>query len=222
VSDQPERPYVPRPTPPGSRQVVIKSEFALPRPFVPGVGDSLPSIANFLDTSDSYIQRVASQTREIEDSYTPYLPDELPPIEHFIDPLPTAGAFAAEGEFAHGDNSWPTDDAVSNGAGSDQAGDAGWLEDEWQRYDWRAAAALGDESDSEASNEWATTDWEVAAPIARERKQSVAEAIANALDQIARRIREGELLVPSRGPAGDAASIAASLASLFGTKSSAT
>jgi hypothetical protein len=222
VSDQPERPYVPRPTPQGSRQVVIKSEFALARPFVPGIGEPLPSIANFLDTADGYVETGTSQTFEAEDSYSPDLPYELPPIEHFIDPLPAAGAFAAERELAHVDNFLLTDDSASNGGAQNEAGDAGWLEDELQQYDWRAAAALGDESESEASNEWATTDWEVAAPTARERKQSVAEAIANALDQIARRIREGELSVPSRGAGADPAAIAASLASLFGSGSSPT
>jgi hypothetical protein len=93
-----------------------------------------------------------------------------------------------------------------------------WIQEEWQQFDWRAAAALGDGVETEASNEWATTDWEVNPPAVREKKQSAAEAIASALDQIAQRIREGELSLPSPSILTDPSAIAASLAALLGAK----
>ena len=97
------------------------------------------------------------------------------------------------------------------------ATESGWLVDDWQQYDWRGAATLGDGVESQASNEWATTDWEVGTPGARS-KPSAAQAIANALDQIALRIREAELTVPPPGALTDPGAIAATLAALLGVR----
>lgn len=218
MSEKPERPYFPRPTPQTPTHVVIKSEFALSRPFVPGTAETIPSITNFLDTAERYVEPVAAETLPEYESYEPGVPDELPPVEHFIDPLPEVGAFAPDAEGALVDYSRASDDELSLAGWSGDGTDTDWLEDEWQQYDWRAAAALGDGLETEASNEWATTDWEVSPPVARGKKQSAAEAIANALDQIAQRIREGQLSVPSPGTLADPAAIAASLVSLLGGK----
>jgi len=54
-------------------------------------------------------------------------------------------------------------------------------------------------------------------PKAGDLRKTAAHAIATALDEIARRIREGDLSVPA-GPMTDPAAIAATLASLLGVK----
>jgi hypothetical protein len=197
VPEIPQRPFVPHRTPGESREVVANSEFFLTRPFVPG-GTALPSITEFAD---------AGREEEVA--------DELPPVEHFMDPLPEVVSFAPDSESASIDihaREYAADEVHS------RPEEGGWIEDDWQRYDWRAAAALGEGPETEASTEWAKTDWEVSAPVSRERRPSAAEALASALDQIAQRIREGELTVPSPEMLSNPAAIAASLAALLGVK----
>jgi hypothetical protein len=92
-----------------------------------------------------------------------------------------------------------------------------WGETDWQHYDWRAAAALGETANDEASSAWATTDWDAGAPRARELRKAAAHAIAKALDEIAQRIRAGEVVAPGNG-ALDPTNIAATLAALLGAK----
>ena len=162
-----------------------------------GSREHLPPIEAFLDNDES---------------------DELPPVEHFLDPLPAAGRFAPDAEGALSDESAVAVDYTQATATARPATETGWVVDDWQQYDWRAAAALGDGVEAEASNEWATTDWAVSAPAARDNRPSAAHAIANALDQIAQRIREGELTVPPPGALTDPAAIAATLAMLLGVR----
>jgi hypothetical protein len=142
---------------------------------------------------------------------------ELPPVEHFLDPLPAAGSFAPDAEGALMEESAVAVDFTSATPTGRPERETGWLVDDWQQYDWRAAARLGDGVDSQASNEWATTDWGVGTPAARN-KLSAAQSLANALDQIARRIREGDLSVPAPGALTDPAAIAATLAALLGVR----
>jgi hypothetical protein len=49
-------------------------------------------------------------------------------------------------------------------------------------------------------------------------RPTAAQAIASALDEIARRIRDGELVVPPSAAVPDPTSIAATLASLLGIR----
>jgi hypothetical protein len=241
VPQRPQRPFVPHRMPKIARPTISASEFRLYRPFFPGFQrdrvESIPSISaataveaqiaspvpirsieEFLDTSSA---RVASYPQERSDS--PYAldvddkPDELPPVEHFLDPLPVVEHFAPDADGALSD-AWPAASGEVTAAGS-QAVDlpeSGWLETDWQDFDWRAAAALGEGPDADASKAWATTDWEATAPPARDSRQTAAQAIATALDQIAQRIREGELAVP--GSAADPSKIAATLAALLGVR----
>jgi len=162
-----------------------------------GSREQLPPIEAFLDNEES---------------------DELPPIEHFLDPLPAVGSFAPDADGALIDEAAVAGDYISAVATAHPVTGTGWGVDDWQQYDWRAAAALGDGVEAEASNEWATTDWGVGAPAARDNRPSAAHAIANALDQIAQRIREGELTVPPPGGLTDPAAIAAALAALLGVR----
>lgn len=242
MTQQPQRPFVPHRTPKSARPTVTTSEFRLYRPFVPGAerdviestgpmraagllerqGDvSVPirSIEDFLDTSvptpTAYDEESKEFSYEIE---SPDESDELPPVEHFLDPLPIVENFAPDAEGALAD-AWPEsgDVAAAKPSGSDPS-ESGWIETDWQHYDWRAAAALGESAEREASNEWATTDWDGTVPRARDLRPTAAHAIATALDAIAQRIREGELAVPGSAASSDPAKIAAQLAAILGVK----
>ena len=225
MQSRPPRPFVPHRTPKASRPVTIRSEFRLSRPFVPGSWreeieasrvsasvevtapqrsdrDQLPPIEVFLD----------DQTLPVDEESR-----ELPPVEHFLDPLPAAGSFAPDVEGALIEESAVGVDYDSTAATARPSMGSGWVVDDWQQYDWRSAATLGDGVESQASNEWATTNWEAGTQSART-TLSAAQALANALDQIAQRIREGELSVPPPGALTDPAAIAATLAALLGVK----
>jgi hypothetical protein len=238
VPQHPERPFVPHRTPARPRPAVdAPSEFRLAKPFVPGASRGvaqsfqaevrsplptaemivpLPGIDQFLAPEPpSPIHAAATP----DDDYLAEAYDdsnELPPVEHFLDPLP------AVTEFSHGElSSYPTADDPFTGhipPAPEASGAASeWLETDWQNFDWRGAAALGETAATEASSDWSNTDWEASAPRPRTGK-TAAHAIAKALDEIAQRIRDGELAVP--GPAGttDPATIAATLATLLGIR----
>ena len=214
---QPHRPFVPHPTPTKPRPAIGSADFAVTRPFIPGA-DRQPADSFRVDSfrSESFSAQISNEGVE-ETRIRPielYLEastegDELPPVEHFIDPLPPVEDFAAEGV---------ADAAVTMGADSPATDPAeGWEETDWQQYDWRSVAALGDTSETanEASNAWAATDWDAEMP---RRKPTAEQDIASALDQIAQRIRDGELPFPLPGAVSDPAAIAATLAALLGIR----
>ena len=186
------------------------------RPFIPGADrQSADSFRADSFRAGSFTAQISNEG--VEETRIPpierYLEaateeDELPPVEHFIDPLPPVEDFAAEGMA----------DVAATMTDSPPADPAdGWEETDWQQYDWRSVAALGDTSETanEASNAWATTDWDAEMP---RRKPSPEQDIASALDQIAQRIREGELPIPLPGAVSDPATIAATLAALLGMR----
>jgi hypothetical protein len=239
VQHKPQRPFVPHRTPKSSIGIAADSEFRLSRPFVPGDEKALPAVGMFAaepTPNESVREPVLrgieefvhtySETREQEpidapEAYgAPVDEDEyeLPPIEHFTDPLPGVESFAPGNEDAMVEGSDAMDYA-SVGTSPPVPGSAGWVEEDWQNFDWRAAAALGDAPDAQATNDWATTDWDAASALPRERPPSAAQAIANALDNIARRIRDGDLSPAEAGELGDPAAIAAKLAALLGVRS---
>jgi hypothetical protein len=219
VQHKPQRPFVPHRTPKSSTGIATSSEFRLSRPFVPDVGQAKTLVG---------ISSAAAETTPIESGREPALRGieefvqedeyELPPIEHFTDPLPAVESFAPgnEGTMIEGPDAM---DYTSVGTSPPVPGSAGWVEEDWQNFDWRAAAALGDAPDAEATNDWASTDWDAASPLPRERRPSAAQAIAHALDNIARRIRDGDIAPAEAGELGDPAAIAAKLAALLGVRS---
>jgi hypothetical protein len=160
------------------------------------------SIADFLAPETSF-----ETTSPVDHSH------ELPPIEHFTEAAEEQGIYAGEG-------SAESADPFAAGEPEAEVDSFGWEETDWQRYDWRSAAALGEATDPEASSAWAQTDWGIAgAPQPKDPRESAARAIADALDGIARRIREGDLALPSAaGAVPDPATIAATLAALLGVK----
>ncbi len=242
MQQQPQRPFVPHLTPKSSPQAVARSEFRLSKPFVPGSprreivaatasapvevvahqhqhqrGVELPSIEAFLDTSSRPAEPLVV---ELGDEYSSDSTEDttFPPVEHFLDPLPAIGDFAPGAAGALMEDFESTEDYDATAPANGAATETGWVEDDWQQYDWRAAARLGDGVEAEASNDWAATDWDVGPPPRRADKPSAAQAIANALDQIAQRIREGDLSVPPPGALTDPAAIAATLAALLGVR----
>jgi hypothetical protein len=233
VPEKPQRPFVPHRTPKGSRPVAGPSEFRLGRPFVPGAFRDVPAaaetplvqsvqpVARVADTPSTdrrqlppievFLDNRASENEEMH---------ELPPVEHFLDPMPSVGGFAPAAEGALMNDSALEVDYTSPPPNARPATESGWGVDDWQQYDWRAAATLGEGVDSQASNEWATTNWDVGTRTPRtQKKLSAAQAIASALDQIAQQIREGDLTIPSSGGSPtDPGAIAATLAALLGVK----
>ena len=231
---QPERPFIPRRTPTRAQPAVGASDFTVSRPFVPGADraqiesfrlepsseiaaaptGSIPSIDTFLEYAASSHATAGAETNEetIPEDFAGE-EDELPPVEHFVDPLPPVGDFAADApvgdadEFTYSDNTAEADAATTD-----------WVETDWQKYDWRAVAALGDSGESEASSAWADTDWDVGLPREKETKPTAANAIATALDQIAQKIRDGELALPGPGTVTDPRTIATTLAALLGIR----
>jgi hypothetical protein len=182
--------------------------------------EHLPPIEAFLDISRQ--QAGSHFVESVEEEYSAGLTEEseaLPPIEHFLDPLPPVGSFAPDSSGALMEEPETSTGNGSAGTAAATATETGWVQEDWQQYDWRAASALGDGVESsEASNEWAATDWDANAPRLRDQKPSAAQALATALDQIARRIREGDLTVPPPGALTDPAAIAATLAALLGVR----
>ena len=231
MSQKPQRPFVPHRTPKAARPVTTHSEFRLGRPFVPGTArepeDSVPvaQVAAVEPVAESAEPR--RPDRERLPPIDVFLDDdafagdeessELPPVEHFMDPLPGAGGFAPDADGALLGESGTAVDIAPAVADRGET-EAGWGVDDWQQYDWRAAATLGEGVETQASNEWATTNWDTGTPGAR-KKLSAEQAIANALDQIAQQIREGDLTIPSpSGAITDPRTIAATLAALLGVK----
>ncbi len=229
MPQKPQRPFVPHRTPTHGRPAITASEFRLYTPFVPGaVREAVEVTAPIGATTRTEAQSDASLLRPIEDflDTSPVappayqrgiedLPDvgdfeeepyELPPVEHFIDSLPDVDQFASAAEPA------PV------GVQTPDAAESGWLETDWQHYDWRAAASLTASANDEATSAWATTDWDGVVSRAREGRQTAAHAIAKALNEIAERIKAGELAVPGSGATPDPTTIAATLAALLGVK----
>ena len=221
-----------RPFVPGSeRESVVPETRPQPRSVMPGIEDfavstsesraesthSLPGIRDFLDRSPPSVTPAMSEWDD--QSYGPVNDedaDEPPPVEHFMDPLPGVGEYARDSANAFDEALALTDEGpVLNAPAPDVSG---WVETDWQQFDWRAAAALGEGAESEASNDWAATNWDAGTRRAKDVEPSTAQSIASALDQIARQIREGQLGVPAPGTVADPATLAATLAALLGIK----
>jgi hypothetical protein len=230
VAQSPHRPFVPHHTPTTAQPAVSASEFRLSRPFVRGEeraaatafraeltsiapresSASLNPIEDFLDLSLETATPVARESNGDDFSADfEEASDELPPVEHFLDPLPPIDEFAPGSPIAlEGNASGPSSSTLASE----------WAEMDWQQYNWGAVAALGESGDAAASNDWAATDWDANRPRARDARPTAADAIASALDQIAQRIRDGDLSVPMPGAETDPATIAAQLAALLGIR----
>lgn len=182
---------------------------ALPvRPYVARAGAvDIPPMSGRFVLLPPYLNGRApvSHAAEVIPSIDEYL-DRSPPIEQFA---PDAAARPDGGD-------WPSWEAEPASAPA-SSGSAEWGRDDWQGYDWSSASKLGNVPADDASAAWASTDWGEPGG-SRESRQSAAEALALALDQIARRIRAGELRVPAPDARQDDAAIAGTLAALLGIR----
>jgi len=238
VASSPHRPFVPHRTPKNARSATGSSEFRLARPYVPGAerqevasaqsegsGESRPQSAGSLESIEDYLHApartpnpVARELRDPDfDSDFDEASAELPPVEHFLDPLPRVEDFEREGADPF-DRAHALGDAdIGARVIEPNSLAAEWANTDWQQYDWRSLASLGEGAEAAASTEWASTDWDANRPRAKDVHPTAAQAIASALDQIAKRIRDGEL-APMPGMPTDPATIAATLAAILGIR----
>ena len=233
MSQEPQRPYVPHRTPTRAQPAISTSDFMVSKPFVPNadVGrDALmtPSVESVLQATESPVPSIESflvaprmasvPTAEAVEQEIGEELEELPPLEHFLDPLPPISDFSSQPAESYARDSVDFPDTAVEREASATA-ESEWVATDWQRYDWKSAGALGetDRAQAEASNAWATTDWEASAPRHPERTTNPADAIATALDEIAERLRNGDLGLPGAA-VSDPATIAATLAALLGVR----
>src|SRR4051812_18644544 len=149
-----ERPFIPSSTRMPLRATASATEFHLARPFVHGATTaapatkgavssvSLPSIDDFLETTPSAVESYTSPvdaldfTGETQNSY------DLPPVEHFVDPLPLVDALARDGSdmvVAEARETNVGDEAIGEyqASGSEMFGleETGWVDTGWQQFD---------------------------------------------------------------------------------------
>jgi hypothetical protein len=153
--------------------------------------------------------RRATPQMAAEVSGEPPADASLPPIDEFVDELPMIDEFLmdARAESRIGETE-PI--ARATGVWSDE----GWADADWQSYDWSRLASLGapEPEAAEAHASWSSTDWGESSSRATYLRE---DEVAAALDELARRIRSGELsLHQFRGSPPEAA-IAAAFASLL-------
>ncbi|MFL5482374.1 MAG: hypothetical protein ACJ8AK_09305 [Gemmatimonadaceae bacterium] len=233
MAQTPQRPYVPHRTPTRGQPAISVADFALAKPFIPGAEQLQSSILDMHAAPETTLAEApiasiatflaAPQLTAIIPPREGVLADdeaeelqELPPLEHFLDPLPPISEFSIAAD-TYAAEDFP--DEMADVQPHDRA-DSDWVATDWQRYDWQSVAALGDaeRSQAEAASDWAMTDWDVPSPRKTDRTKTPADAIAVALDQIAERLRNGDLGLPGGGSVADPATIAATLAALLGVR----
>ena len=238
MASSPLRPFVPHRTPKSGRPATSSSEFRLARPYVPGAerqevepvrsqmtGDSQAQSAGSLESIDDYLHApartpvpVARESRDTDfESDFDEASAELPPVEHFLDPLPRVEDFEREGANPFDDTNAVGDVDIAARVIEPNSLAAEWANTDWQQYDWRSLASLREGAEAAASTEWASTDWDANRPRAKDVYPTAAQAIASALDQIAQRIRDGELTAMPGMPT-DPATMAATLAAILGIR----
>jgi hypothetical protein len=139
-------------------------------------------------------------------------PPAMPSIDEFVDDLPLIDEFLMEAEVAPALPYAPSRAiAPSTALETDEEG---WAAADWQSYDWSRIASLGAPAPEavEAHAAWSSTDWDSAA------RGLPAHEVAAALDEIARRIRSGELSLERFHGTPPEAAIAAVFAALLRTK----
>ena len=237
MASSPLRPFVPHRAPKSGRPETSFSEFRLARPYVPGaerqeaepvqphvLRESQPQSAAPLQVIGDYLHApartpapVARESNDAELSSDFDEGSELPPLEHFLDPLPPVEDFEREGANPFDDSNAVGELDIAARVIEPNSLAAEWANTDWQQYDWRSLASLGEGAEAAASTEWASTDWDANRPRAKDVNPSAAQAIASALDQIAQRIRNGELAAMPGMPT-DPATIAATLAAILGIR----
>ena len=80
-----------------------------------------------------------------------------------------------------------------------------WNKQEWRAFDWKSAASLRAPEKVGAEREWEATDWDDPAHPASTEARRVAEQ----LDSVAQKIRNGELSINGKAPTPETAMVAA-------------
>jgi hypothetical protein len=233
MPQSPQRPYVPHRTPTRGQPAISTSDFMVSKPFVPDadmlrsalMAPSAEPVSEGAESTvasiESFMVRAGPASTQSAEAFEPDVGEELeelPPLEHFLDPLPPISDFSSEPAESYTETSTDFPDTTAEREAIATA-ESEWVATDWQRYDWQAAGALGEteRAQADASNAWATTDWEVSAPKQVDRTKNPADAIATALDKIAERLRNGDLGLPGAA-VSDPATIAATLAALLGVR----
>jgi hypothetical protein len=150
--------------------------------------------------------------------------EELPPIERFTDDLPLIDEFLVHDESRVG-----TSVGASQGTDSDEQlqvpakleiDSEGWAAADWQSYDWGGLTVLGTPAPEAAAAHaaWSSTNWEPAGRGLGATGGSAlpgSDEVAHALDEMARRIRSGELSLEQFASTPPEAAIAALFAALL-------
>ncbi len=151
--------------------------------------------------------------------------EPIPPIEQFVDDMPPIEDFLlSDVRPAETSALLPVPSHPRESASQSyqlETDSEGWAPADWQSYDWGGLASLGapPPEAAEAHAAWTSTNWDTAVRGLRaiaDRSTLLAEdEVAEALDEVARRIRSGELsLEQFRGTPPEAA-IAAAFAALL-------
>lgn len=171
--------------------------------------------------------------------------EDLPPISRFIHELPSIDDFLDElqpiEDFVYDEIVQPKmsrtsppsiDDFTETEANkfAESGGvDDGWVMDDLNSYDLFRIATLGRQSAESmvANNDWNATDWALQPADSEEQGHAAYHAehrptpheVATALDEIARRIRAGELTIDQFHGSPPEAAMAAALAALIRMRS---
>lgn len=177
--------------------------------------------------------RRATPSRTVESSP---VTDELPSINEFVDELPMIEEFLAPPQvetmpgYDWSETSLyrppptqpqPVRASPARAVPVPEIDSHGWAAGDWQSYDWNQVSSLGAPAPEaiEAHAAWSSTDWESTSKrlsdLASHPGGLPAEVVARALDEIARRIRSGELSLERFHGTPPEAAIAAVLAALL-------
>jgi len=193
----------------GERHQKLHPPFAQPDPgrrATPHMAEATSDEA--ADAPPDSFELASRETDELDaDSST-----NMPSIDRFVDDLPLIDEFLLESSSPLG-----TPMQAQGASTSDTATDEGWADADWQSYDWSGLASLGAPAPeaAEAHAAWSSTDWDTGRRRRTQSEHLREDEVAAALDEIARKIRSGELsLHQFRGSPPEAA-IAAAFASVL-------
>jgi hypothetical protein len=149
--------------------------------------------------------------------------ETLPFIERFVDDLPLIDEFLLEPSDGAPTNPDPASGATGavTSVAAAETDTEGWAPADWQSYDWSGLASLAapEPEAAEAHAAWSSTNWDAGGPGSLERSHRLhnlrEDEVAAALDEIARRIRSGELSLYQFRESPPAAAIAAAFASVL-------
>lgn len=141
--------------------------------------------------------------------------DSLPSIDGFLDEMPSIQDFIAADESESREDLPSIDDFAPSDFDSE-----GWAISGWQKFDWAGVASLrkGTTESSEANASWNEGDWNdhgVHRGGTHEVHEPTADEVAMALNEIAMRIRSGELSIDQFHGTPPEAAMAAALAAML-------